>query len=133
MTACHTGSHRGAVPADRNYVSAIRRNPALHVRLAGLVEDWLTAWSAGEPPVLSVLELGPRRHLVLDTRAGAAEPARIVGPDEARTLLRGATERTVEVEAALDRRQMVEVDGRDAAIACAPPSSAAWPEVVAAA
>ncbi len=109
-----------------DYPSAFRRNPALPARIDALVNDWIEAWQAKTSPMLTVFAVDNGAYLVIDTRPGSKDGVSIVDERTAAILLNGANTLEPEAKQLLDRGQLVAVDGKYLAIACAAPDNPAW-------
>ncbi len=111
------------------YDSAIRRTPGLHASLSEVVTAWELASAADPGPLFCLFALDEGRRLVVDTRGFAADQTRLVTREEVQALLYGASAFNQTVGELLDKGQLAEVDGRFAALCCAPHPSAVWGEV----
>jgi ribosomal peptide maturation radical SAM protein 1 len=108
------------------YESAVRRAPQLHLLLSNAIDVWIGHWANDSVPMLGLFQLDGGRTLLIDTRSCSVETSRLIDEHEMSLLLHGTAHMSTKVIEALDRGQLVEVDNRYSAIACAPNPSQMW-------
>jgi hypothetical protein len=109
---------------DADYLSESREDPEIISRIENEVSAWRQLWQTDEaPPVLTVTPLTDEQFLLLDTRkVPNTQEIRFLTRKQAVLVLTGARyERTADVEWALARSLIVDLDSQFVPLATAAP------------
>ncbi len=119
----HADVEKLAYHFNGDYKSESKENPKLMRQLQAEVDNWIHAWSSeDEIPALRVAEVNTGIYLLIDTR-GLQEGKELYFLNEPRLrlILSGETDSNEDLEWALERKFVIELDGRLAPLATASP------------